>query len=44
MSGCKITCYADSDECRHMLDGWCHLYDRPCVDIHVNVLKEDGEE
>lgn len=44
MNGCRITCYADADECQCLLDGWCHLYDRPCEEIHVNVLREDGEE
>ena len=44
MEGCKITCYADRDECRHYEDGWCSMYDRYCGQIHIDMIKEDGEE
>lgn len=44
MNGLNITCYADRDECRYYQDGNCGLYHRPCEEIHVNVLREDGEE
>ena len=44
MGSLKITCYADADECQHLLDGWCYLYDRACEEIHVNMIREDGEE
>ena len=44
MSGLRITCYGDRDECQHFYDGICHLYDRPCAEIHIDMTKEDGEE
>lgn len=44
MNGCRITCYADADECKYLANGWCGLYDRMCGEIHVNTLREDGEE
>lgn len=44
MNGCKITCYADSDECQYLVNGRCGLYDRDCEEIHVNMIREDGEE
>lgn len=44
MNGCKITCYVDSDKCQYLVNGRCGLYDRPCEDIHVNMVREDGEE
>lgn len=44
MSGLKITCYGDRDECRHYADGFCTLYDRPCSEIHIDMIREDGEE
>lgn len=25
-------------------DGWCSLYDRYCGQIHIDMIKEDGEE
>jgi hypothetical protein len=39
-----ITCYGDRDECAHLRDGFCTLYDRLCGQIHVDEIKEDGEE
>lgn len=50
MGKLKITCYADADECSYCLGNaenpraWCAMYDRPCEDIHIDLLKEDGEE
>lgn len=40
----RIRCYGDRDECEHFCDGNCGLYDRPCADIHVDLIKGDGEE
>ncbi len=40
----RITCYGDREECAHFCDGNCGLYDRPCAEIHVDMIKEDGEE
>lgn len=50
MNAVKITCYLDRDECQYCLGNsdnpgaWCAMYDRPCDDVHVDLLKEDGEE
>lgn len=44
MSGCKITCYADIDECGYCENGVCKLYDRPCEELHIDMTREDGEE
>jgi hypothetical protein len=43
-NGVRITCYSDRDECIHLRDGFCTLYDRLCGQIHVDEIKEDGEE
>lgn len=40
----RITCYGDRDECAYFYDGNCGLYDRPCADFHIDLVKEDGEE
>lgn len=40
----RITCYGDRDECAYFFDGSCALYDRPCAEIHIDMLKGDGEE
>lgn len=40
----RITCYGDRDECAHFLDGNCGLYDRRCEGVHIDLLREDGEE
>lgn len=44
MEGLTIKCYGDRDECVHCLDGWCGLYDRMCEEIHIDMIREDGEE
>lgn len=44
MGGLRITCYGDMDECRHYAGGFCMLYDRPCSEIHIDMIREDGEE
>ena len=44
MGGVTITCYGDRDECIHYQNGWCGLYDRRCDEIHIDMIKEDGEE
>lgn len=45
MNGCKITCYADVDECQYRTEnGWCGMYDRMCEEIHINEVREDGGE
>lgn len=45
MDGCKITCYYDCDECSQRdPTGWCGKYDRFCGQIHIDIIKEDGEE
>ena len=46
----KITCYADPYECKHCMGNsdqpaaWCTMYDRPCTEIHIDMIREDGEE
>ena len=42
--GLTIKCYGDRDECRYYENGWCGMYDRPCDQIHIDMIKEDGEE
>lgn len=44
MNGLSIVCYGDKDECKHYADGWCSLYDRYCGQIHIDMIREDGEE
>ena len=44
-TGMTIKCYADADECAERdPTGWCGRFDRMCEEVHVDVLKEDGEE
>lgn len=40
----KIKCYGDRDECDYFCDGNCGLYDRPCAEVHADLIKGDGEE
>ena len=40
----RIRCYGDKDECEYFYDGGCGLYDRPCAEIHADLIKGDGEE
>lgn len=40
----KVKCYGDRDECGYCRDGWCSLYDRLCGQIHIDMVREDGEE
>lgn len=42
--GLTIKCYGDMDECQHYVNGWCSNFDRPCAEVHVNMVMEDGEE
>lgn len=44
MNDLTIKCYADRDECGYCREGYCAVYDRPCEEIHVNLIREDGEE
>lgn len=44
MNGCKITCYADTAECGYCREGYCTAYDRACEEIHIDLVREDGEE
>ena len=44
MDGLSIVCYSDKDECKYYSDGWCSLYDRYCGQIHIDMIREDGEE
>lgn len=45
MGGLKIVCYADPSECRECdPTGWCSRFDRMCEEVHVDMIREDGEE
>lgn len=44
MDGLSIVCYSDRDECGYYRDGWCAMFDCPCEDIHIDMIREDGEE
>lgn len=42
--GLTIKCYGDMDECQYFLDGWCHNFDRPCVEVRVGMIRPDGDK
>lgn len=45
MGELTIKCYADPHECGYCSnDGGCSMYDRACVEIHIDQFREDGEE
>lgn len=45
MNGLKIRCYMDRDECKDCdPTGWCSRFDRMCDEVHIDMIKEDGDE